>query len=49
LKTTAHSADKLAELEMFIEQEKEAEVLAAAKTAAEKADREASYDKGDAR
>jgi hypothetical protein len=31
---------------MFIEQEKEAEALAAAKTAAEKADREASYDKG---
>jgi pSer/pThr/pTyr-binding forkhead associated (FHA) protein len=44
--TTANSADKLAELEMFIEQEKEAEALAAAKLAAQKADREASGDKG---
>jgi pSer/pThr/pTyr-binding forkhead associated (FHA) protein len=43
---TANSEDKLAELERFIEQEKAAEVLAAAKAAALKADREASGDKG---
>jgi hypothetical protein len=44
--TTANSVDKLAELESFIEQEKAAEALAAAKAAALKADREASGEKG---
>jgi pSer/pThr/pTyr-binding forkhead associated (FHA) protein len=43
---TANSEDKLAELERFIEQEKAAEALAAAKAAALKADREASSEKG---
>jgi pSer/pThr/pTyr-binding forkhead associated (FHA) protein len=43
---TANSEDKLAELERFIEQEKAAEALTAAKAAAQKADREASGDKG---